>query len=69
MKKDKIIITSLVIIIVMLIFNMFYSVYEMIDYNNRKESGNARWEQVEKRIVTIEKELDSLKNEVERWKK
>lgn len=69
MKKDKFVIIMLVLVIGILIYNLVFSITELIDYNKRKESGNARWEQVEERIVKIEKEVDTLKIEVEQWKK
>lgn len=69
MKKDKLIITTLIIAIIFLLCGFCFSVAEQIDYNNRKASGNARWNQVEERIIKIEKELNNLKIEVKQWKK
>lgn len=69
MKQNKIVIIALIVVILMLIFNLCYSVFELIDYNKRKESGNARWNEVEERIVTVEKEVNTLKAEVDKWKR
>ena len=68
MKKDKFIVTILIIMIMLLIGNLIFSFSELADYNKRKLNGNARWNQVEERIVNIENELDVLKSEVKRWK-
>lgn len=68
MKKDKFIIVILIMMIMLLIGNLIFSFSELADYNKRKLNGNARWNQVEERIVNIENELDVLKSEVKRWK-
>lgn len=68
MKKDKFIVLILIIMIMLLIGNLIFSFSELADYNKRKLNGNARWNQVEERIVNIENELDVLKSEVKRWK-
>ncbi len=69
MKKDKLIIVTLIIAIIFLLCNFGFSFTELIDYNQRKASGNARWNQVEERIVNLENDLNSLKAEVKQWKK
>lgn len=68
MKKDKFIVVILIMMIMLLIGNLIFSFSELTDYNKRKESGNAKWNQVEERIVSIEKEINVLKSEVKRWK-
>ena len=68
MKKDKFIVVILIMMIMLLIGNLIFSFSELADYNKRKLNGNARWNQVEERIVNIENELDVLKSEVKRWK-
>lgn len=69
MKKDKLIIVALIVAIIFLLCSFGFSVAEQIDYNKRKASGNARWNQVEERIINIEKDLNNLKVEVEQWKR
>ena len=44
------------LILLILIFQLFYNLYMLIDYNKRKESGNERWKQVEERIKKLEEE-------------
>ena len=68
MKKDKFIVGILIIMILLLVSNLIFSFSELVDYNKRKTNGNARWNQVEERIVSIENEINVLKSEVKRWK-
>lgn len=49
------------IAITILIFDILFSIKQEIDYEQRKQSGNDRWTQVENRIIQIEKEIDTLK--------
>lgn len=67
-KPDKIFVVGLIIVLIILFINIIYSVYEFFDYQSRVQSGNDRWLQVEERIIKIEKEVDSLKGEIEKWK-
>lgn len=67
-KPDKIFVVGLIIVLIILFINIIYSVYEFFDYQSRVQSGNDRWLQVEERIINIEKEVDSLKGEIEKWK-
>ena len=64
MEKQKLIVVALILVIVYLICNFGFSVSELIDYNKRKTSGNARWNQVEERIRNIENDINILKTEV-----
>lgn len=68
MKRNNRVIIALVLMLMLLIFNFVTYFIELFDYQNRVESGNARWKQVEERIVNIENEVDILKREVEKWK-
>lgn len=68
MKRNNRVIIALVLMLMLLIFNFVTYFWELVDYQNRVESGNARWKQVEERIVNIENEVDILKREVEKWK-
>lgn len=49
------------IAITILIFDILFSIKQEIDYEQRKQSGNDRWVQVENRIIQIEKEINTLK--------
>lgn len=53
-KKEKITPVVLIAILIFLVIELGYTVFNYIDYENRKESGNERWQQVEERIKKIE---------------
>lgn len=60
----KLLILTFIIIILLAILiglNIFY----IKDYNNKAASGNARWEQVEDRILEYEHKIDLLEKDVE----
>ena len=60
----KLLILTFIIIILLAVLiglNIFY----IKDYNNRAASGNARWEQVEDRILEYEHKIDLLEKDVE----
>lgn len=59
-KKDKIVIGICIAIIVYMLIMFGIELYRAIDYEKTKESGNQRWLQVEKRIVSIENKVDKL---------
>lgn len=68
-KKDKVIVTGLVLVLIFIIINIFSTVHTMDDYEARKESGNDRWKQVENRILQTEEKVKMLEEEIEEWKK
>ena len=67
-KKDKVMIIGLAIILAMLLFNIVSTVYNSLDYEARKESGNERWLQVENRILQTEEKVNRLEEEIKAWK-
>lgn len=69
MKRNKVVIISLILVLVFLFINMISTIVTTIDYEKRKESGNDRWKQVEERILKTENKVDSLEKEIEQWKK
>ena len=68
-KKDRVIVTGLVLLLVFIIINIFSTMHTMNDYEARKESGNDRWKQVENRILQTEEKVNSLEEEIKSWKK
>ncbi len=52
----------LAFILLMLIANFIYSIAMLVDYEQRKESGNDRWKQVEERILRIENKVEAINN-------
>lgn len=61
--KQNIILLS--IIIVMFLINIIYTVYQTIDYEKRKDSGNLRWFEVENMILDNKKQINELKGEIQ----
>ncbi len=57
-KKEKIMPIILFLVLLFLIFEFGYTIYSYIDYEQRVESGNERWKQVEERIKEIEECCD-----------
>ena len=53
------------IIIVLLAVLIGLNIFYIKDYNNKAASGNARWEQVENRILEYEHKIDLLEKDVE----
>lgn len=49
-------------ILLFLIANFIYSIVMLIDYEQRKDSGNDRWRQVEERILRIEDRMEAIEN-------
>lgn len=68
-RKDKIVVAGLVLILIFIIINIFSTIHTMSDYEQRKESGNDRWKQVENRILQTEEKVNVLEKEIEQWKK
>lgn len=68
-KKDKVIVVGLIIVLLFIIINIFSTLHTMSDYEERKESGNERWKQVENRILQTEEKVNTLEEEIEQWKK
>lgn len=68
-KKDKIVVTGLVLVLIFIIINIFSTLNTMNDYEARKESGNERWKQVENRILQTEEKVNMLEEELRTWKK
>lgn len=55
----------LAIIIVMLLINIIYTVWQKIDYESRKDSGNERWKQIENMILDNKKQIEEIRGELE----
>ena len=67
-KKDRIIIVGLIFVLIILAFNIINMFIQTIDYEKRKDSGNNRWYQVENRILQTEEKINSLEEELSKWK-
>ena len=62
MKKDKRLIIFILLIFA-LTFDFFITLYDKIDYEKRKASGNERWEQVEEIINGIDERVKELEKD------
>ena len=67
-KMDKnnrklLILTFIIIILLAILIGL--DIFYLKDYNNKATSGNARWEQVEDRILEYEHKIDLLEKDVE----
>lgn len=50
-------------LIFVLTFDFFMTIYDKIDYEKRKASGNERWEQVEEIINGIDERVKELEKD------
>lgn len=57
------------IAIIILVFDIVHSILQEIDYEQRKESGNDRWLQVENRILQTEEKVNTFEEELKKWNK
>lgn len=62
-RKDRVFVAGLIIILIFMVINIFSTVHTMNDYEERKESGNDRWKQVENRILDIEQKVNEIEEE------
>ena len=62
--KDKFVIIVAITLLIFLAINIAFTIYYMVDYESRKDSGNERWRQVEERIITIENRVRSVEEEL-----
>ena len=68
-RKDKVIILGLIFVLVVLAFNIIETIVQAVDYENRKDSGNERWLQVENRILQTEEKVNTFEEELKKWNK
>ena len=67
--KDRFIVITAITLLIFLALNIAFTMYYMVDYESRKDSGNERWRQVEERIVTIENKVDDVYEDLNNLKK
>lgn len=53
-KKEKYVPLIFIMVLLFLIAQMIFLLLEHFDYEDRKQAGNARWQQVEERIHELE---------------
>lgn len=64
MKDIKKVIGILIVLLIVLVIEMIVSIYHIGNYDAQKASGNARWNQVEQRIVNIEERIKIVENKL-----
>lgn len=57
-------IVLLVIITAMFLINIIYTIWQTIDYNSRKISGNERWIEIQNMILDNKKQIEEIKGEI-----
>ena len=67
--KDRFIVIVAITLLIFLALNIAFTMYYMVDYKSRKNSGNERWRQVEERIVTIENKVNNVYEDLNNLKK
>lgn len=67
--KDRFIVIVAITLLIFLALNIAFTIYYMVDYESRKDSGNERWRQVEERIVTIENKVNNVYEDLNNLKK
>lgn len=68
-KRTKSMIVFWIIILIILVTQMGYYIYHTIQYQRGVNEGNARWYQVEDRIITVENRLDKIEDRVDKIEK
>lgn len=53
-RNEKTMPIILFLVLLCLIIELAYTIFNYLDYENRVDYGNARWEQVEERIQRVE---------------
>lgn len=57
--------TIMIIAIILLIFDIAHSILQEVDYEQRKDSGNDRWLQVENRIIDTEERINAIEEKLQ----
>lgn len=55
----------MVVAIIILVFDIVHSILQEVDYEQRKDSGNDRWLQVENRILQTEEKVNTLEEKLQ----
>lgn len=61
--KDKLgkSIAIFIALLIVLVINLIVNISHLANYEAQKASGNARWQQVEERLVEMEDKIENLK--------
>lgn len=64
-KTDKSIMILAIIIFLLLVINGWASIHHAHQFTERTNAGNARWKQVEERILEYEHKIEVLEKDIE----
>ena len=64
-KVDRSVLILSIIIFILLVINGWFNIQHAHTFTERKEQGNARWEEVEDRILHYEHKIELLEKEIE----
>lgn len=64
-KLDKLILSMIIIIFILLCVNIGISLNHIKDYSQNRDSGNSRWKQVEQIILDYKHKVDVLEKTLE----
>lgn len=64
-KVDRSVLILSIIIFILLIINGWFNIQHAHLFTERVEKGNARWEEVEDRILHYEHEIELMQKEIE----
>ena len=59
------ILVVMAIAIIILVCDIVFSVKQELDYEQRKQSGNDRWLQVENRIIQTEEKVNAIEEKLQ----
>lgn len=59
------ILVVMAIAIIILVCDIVFSVKQELDYEQRKQSGNDRWLQVENRIIQTEEKVNAIEQKLQ----
>lgn len=64
-RTDRSVLILSIIIFILLVINGWFNIQHAHSFTERKLQGNARWEEVENRIMCYEHKIELLEKEIE----
>lgn len=55
-------IVVLMLLLIAVVIDLTTNIIHIANYDDQKAAGNARWEQVEERIIELEEKIEILEN-------
>lgn len=60
MDKTNSTLTVLILLVLVVIAELVVSIYHIGNYDSQKAAGNAKWQQVEERLLIMENKIENL---------